>query len=92
MSAEHIGPCSADPDGEEHSELQQVIYCGQIGTGSLTIRGKITGVGVDAVVDTGASATIISPVVLNLSVDGWDEIHRLQNHSLQRATGAMVPS
>ena len=34
---------------------------------------------------------IISPVVLNLSVDGWEEIHRLQNHSLQRATGAMAP-
>ena len=41
--------------------------------------------------DTGASATIISPVVLNLSVDGWDEIHRLQNHSLQLATGATAP-
>ena len=91
MSAEHIGPCSADPDGEEPSELRQVIYCGQIGTGSLTIRCKITGVGVDAVVDTGASATIISPVVLNSSVDGWDEIHRLQNHSLQLASGATPP-
>ena len=41
--------------------------------------------------DTGASATIISPVVLDSSVDGWEEIHRLQNHSLQLATGATAP-
>ena len=30
-------------------------------------------------------------MVLNSSVDGWDEIHRLQNHSLQLATGATAP-
>jgi len=89
--SEHIAPCSAKPDGKEPSALRQVIYCCQIGTGSLTIRCKIAGVGVDAVVDTGASATIIIPVVLNSSVDGWDEIHRLQNHSLQLATGATTP-
>ena len=57
----------------------------------MTIWCKIAGVGVDAVVDTGASTTIISPVVLDSSVEGWDEIHRLQNHSLQLATGATAP-
>ena len=71
--------------------MRQVIYCGQIGIGSLTIRCKIAGVGVDTVVDTGASTTIISPVILDSSIDGWDDIRRLENHSLQLATGATAP-
>ena len=52
---------------------------------------EIAGIGIDAVVDTGARATIISPVVLNSSIDTWDDIHRLQNHSLQVATAATAP-
>ena len=39
---------------------------------------------------TGKSITI-SPVVLNLSADGWDNICCLENHSLQLATGATAP-
>ena len=71
--------------------MRQVIYCGQIVIGSLTIRCKIAGVGVDAVVDTGASATIIRPVILDSSIDGWDDIRRLENHSLQLASAATAP-
>ncbi len=47
--------------------------------------------GVAAVVDTGASATIISPVILDSSADGWGKIQRLENYSLQLATGVMAP-
>ena len=71
--------------------MRQVIYCGEIGIGSLTIRCKIVGVGVDAVVDTEASATIISPVILDLSIDGWDDIRCLENYRLQLATRASAP-
>ena len=71
--------------------MRQVVYCGQIGIGSLTIRCKIVGVGVDAVVDTEASATIISPVILDSRKDSWDDIRCLEYHSLQLATLTMAP-
>ena len=61
------------------------MYCGEIGVSSLTIQCTIEGVGVDVIVETGASNMIISPVPLNSSANGWDQIQRLQNYSLQLA-------
>ena len=44
-----------------------------------------------AVVDTGASDTIINPNVLDQSVGGFDKIDWLVGHSLQLAMGATAP-
>ena len=66
------------------------MFCGQICTGSLTIWCKIEGERVDAVVDTEASPTIISHVVMDLSANGWHNTHRLKYHRLQLATEVSV--
>ena len=71
--------------------LVKIVNCGKIGVGNLRVKVKIEGEFCEAVVDTGASDTIISPLVLDQSVGGWDKIDRLAGHSLQLATGATTP-
>ena len=58
--------------------------------GNLRVRGKIAEEFCEAVVETGASDTMINLNVLDQSVGGWDKIDRL-GHSLQLATGATAP-
>jgi len=53
--------------------MRQVIYCGQNSIGGLTIWGKIASTGVDAMVDTEASTTVISPVNVNSLLSGEEK-------------------
>ena len=59
-----MGPCSAAKDGGKRSSMVTVVNCGTTGLGHLQVQCRVEGEYCEAVVDLGASDTIVSSIVM----------------------------